>query len=423
MFASENPFLTGSALEALSEWSQVLKTFQNRIGQHFSRSEARNSTFAYLQALLSPVERKNGWQMAEQVGHNNPYRFQHLLGRAQWDADALTTEVCQYVVEHLDADETILAIDETGFIKQGEHSVGVQVQYCGLTGRLENCQVGVFLAYVSLHGHTLIDRRLYLPQSWARNQDKRKKTGVPETIKFATKPQLAKQMLQSAFASGLRPSWVVAVGLCPAAGVEVYGSDGKFWWWLEQQYQQPYLLTVGSQQSVVIGYQQYRAKALAQSLRPDQWERRSCGYGTKGERIYDWARIEVNCSKEHGFGRWLLFRRNLEKPDNPHSITYYQVYAPADTTLETMVSVAGQRWRIEECFTVAKDQLGLSEYEVRSWCGWHRHMSLVMAAQAFLNVLRHHIEPLPVPQKNSNTSEKTRSSMAVFKAARGVLCR
>lgn len=415
MVAFENPFLTGSALEALSEWSSVLKTFQTRIGQHFSRSEARNSALAYLQALLSPVERKNGWQMAEQVGHSNPYRLQHLLGRAQWDADALTTEVRQYVVEHLDADEPILAIDETGFIKQGEHSAGVQVQYCGLTGRLENCQVGVFLAYVSPHGHTLIDRRLYLPQSWASDQDKRKKTGVPETIKFATKPQLAKQMLQSAFASGLRPGWVVAD--------EVYGSDCKFWWWLEQQYQQPYLLTVGSQQSVVMGYQEYRAKALAQSLQLEQWERLSCGYGTKGERFYDWATIEVNCSKEHGLRRWLLFRRNLEKPDDPHSITYYQVYAPADTTLETMVAVAGQRWRIEECFTVAKDQLGLSEYEVRSWCGWHRHISLVMAAQAFLTVLRHQLEPLPVPQKNSNTSERTPSSMAAFKAVRGALCR
>jgi SRSO17 transposase len=234
MFASENAFLTGSALEALSEWSHVLKTFQTRIGQHFSRSEARNSAFAYLQALLSPVERKNGWQMAEQVGHNNPYRFQHLLGRAQWDADALTTEVRQYVVEHLEADETSLAIDETGFIKQGEHSVGVQVQYCGLTGRLENCQVGVFLAYLSEHGHTLIDRRLYLPQTWATDQTKRKKAGVPETISFATKPRLATDMLQSAFASGVRPSWVVAD--------EVYGKDGKFWWWLEQEHQLQKLL-------------------------------------------------------------------------------------------------------------------------------------------------------------------------------------
>ncbi|MEP0873931.1 hypothetical protein NDA01_29935 [Trichocoleus desertorum AS-A10] len=179
---------------------------------------------------------------------------------------------------------------------------------------------------------------------------------------------------------------------------EVYGHDGKFWWWLEQQHQQPYLLTVGSQHSVCIGYQEYRAKSLAQSLQSQHWQRLSCGNGTKGERIYDWA-LMVNSARAQGFSRWLLFRRNLEKPDDPHSITYYQVYAPANTMLEEMGAVAGQRWWIEECFTVAKDQLGLSEYEVRSWQGWHRHVSLVMAAQAFLTVLRHQIEPLPVSQK------------------------
>lgn len=259
----------------------------------------------------------------------------------------------------------------------------------------------------------MIDRRLYLPQSWASDPDKRAKVGVPETVKFATKPQLAKQMLQSAFESGSRPTWVVAD--------EVYGNDGKFCWWLEQQYQQPYLLTVASSHSVFIGYQEHRGKELAQLLPPSQWQRLNCGCGTKGERLYDWARIEVNCSNEHGMKRWLLFRRNLEKPNDPHSLTYYQVYAPADTTLEAMVFIAGQRWRIEECFGIAKDKLGLSEYEVRSWCGWHRHMTLVMAAQAFLSVLRHQVEPPPLAKKNSQDIGKTPSSMAAFKVARGLL--
>lgn len=412
MFESDNPFLTGSALEALSEWSNVLKSFQSRLGQYFARAEVRQTAFDYLQALLSPVSRKNGWQMAEQVGHKAPYRFQHLLGRARWDAAAMTAEVRDYVLEHLGKEGTILAVDETGFIKQGEHSVGVQVQHCSLTGRLENCQVGVFLAYVSPHGHTLIDHRLYLPQSWANDADRRAKVGVPESVRFATKPQLAKQMLQSAFDSGLRPDWVVAD--------EVYGNDGKLWWWLEQEHQQPYLLTVGSQHSVAIGYQQYRSKTLVQSLQPQQWLRLSCGNGTKGERLYDWARIEVNCGDEHGLKRWLLFRRNLEKPDDPHSITYYQVYAPANTKLEDMILIAGRRWRIEECFGIAKDKLGLSEYEVRSWQGWHRHMALVMAAQSFLSVLRHQVEPPPLAKKNSQGG-KTPSSMAAFKVARGLL--
>ncbi len=210
MFDCDNPFLVGSTLEALSEWSNVLKSFQSRIGEYFARSEARQSAFDYLQALMSPVERKNGWQMAEQVGHQSPYQFQHLLGRARWDADQVTQAVGQYLIEAVGREDGILAIDETGFIKQGDHSVGVQVQHCSLTGRLENCQVGVFLAYVSLQGESLIDRRLYLPQSWCNDPDKRAKAGVPETIEFATKPQLAKQMLESAFQAGIRPMWVVA---------------------------------------------------------------------------------------------------------------------------------------------------------------------------------------------------------------------
>jgi SRSO17 transposase len=413
MLESDNPFLTGSALEALSGWSNLLKSFQSRIGQYFARSEARQSAFDYLQALMSPVARKNGWQMAEQVGHQTPYQFQHLLGRAQWDADQLTQEVRQSVIEVLGGDDGILAVDETGFIKQGSHSVGVQVQHCSLTGRLENCQVGVFLAYVSQYGHSLIDRRLYLPQSWCNDPDKRTKAGVPESVEFATKPQLAKQMLKSAFEAGLRPRWVVAD--------EVYGNDGKFWWWLEQHYQQPYLLTIASSHCVFIGNQEHRVKDLAQALPAEQWQRLSCGDGSKGERIYDWARIEVNCSNDHGMKRWILLRRNIDKPDDPLSLTYYQVYAPANTTLAAMVLVAGQRWRIEECFGIAKDKLGLSEYEVRSWQGWHRHMTLVMAAQAFLTGLRHQIEPMPVQKKSLLNNDRNLNSMAVFKAARGLL--
>lgn len=413
MFDSDHPFLSGSALDALSGWSNVLKSFQSRIGQHFARSEARQSAFDYLQALMSPVERKNGWQMAEQVGHKAPYQFQHLLGRAQWEAGEVTQETQQYVIEALGQEDGILAVDETGFIKQGSHSVGVQVQHCSLTGRLENCQVGVFLAYVNPHGHSLIDRRLYLPQSWCNDPDKRVKAGVPETVEFATKPQLAQQMLKRAFEAGLQPKWVVAD--------EVYGKDGKFWWWLEEQYQQSYLLTVASTHGVFIGYQEHRVKDLAQALPDEQWQRLSCGDGTKGERIYDWARIAVNCGNKHQMKRWILLRRNIEKPDDPLSITYYQVYAPAHTTIEDMVFVAGQRWRIEECFAIAKDKLGLSEYEVRSWKGWHRHMTLVMAAQAFLTVLRHQVEPIPVPKKSLPDNGQNPNSMAAFKAARGLL--
>lgn len=414
MLDTSNVFLTGVALEALSEWSTTLKTFQQKLGKHFARSEARVAAFDYIQALLSPVERKNGWQMAEQVGYSNPYRLQHLLGRAQWDADAVCAEIRQYAFEHLKSQTDILAIDETGFLKQGEQSVGVQVQYYGTTGHLENCQVGVFMSYISDKGHTLIDRRLYLPRTWSEDQSKRNKGAIPEAIQFATKPQLAQQMLQSAFKAGIRPAWVVAD--------EVYGTDGSFWWWLEHTGEQSYVLTVNKKQCVVIGWQRYRASDLVPHKDSQQWHRLSCGMGSKGERYYDWARVAVNCDRSRGFQRWLLFRRSLEHPDDPRFISYYQVFAPSQTSLETMVQIAGQRWRIEECFRFAKDSLGLGEYEVRSWHGWHRHITLVLAAQTFLTVLRYLAEPVinsPTPTPFLMTAST--HTMTAFKAARGLL--
>jgi SRSO17 transposase len=412
MVDSTNLFPTGTALETIAEWSNLLKSFQQRLGPYFARSEARQAAFNYIQALLSPVERKNGWQVAEQVGDANPYRVQHLLGRAHWDADAVTHEIRQYAIEYLNDPFDILAIDETGFLKQGDQSVGVQVQYYGTTGHLENCQVGVFLAYITEKGHTLIDRRLYLPKSWTEDPQKCGKAGVPEAVKFAIKPQLAQQMLQSAWDAGIRARWVVAD--------EVYGNDGSFWWWLEKTGKQPYVLTVNKKQSFVIGWQHYRADDLLQSIAPEQWQRLSCGNGSKGKREYEWVRIEVNCDRSEGFQRWLVFRRSLDHPNEPRCISYYQVFAPAETALETIVCVIGKRWCIEECFKLAKGQLGLGDYEVRSWQGWHRHMTLVLAAQVFLTVLRSQVEPRIEASHRSPPLPIT-GSMAVFKAARGLL--
>lgn len=412
MLDSTNLFPTGTALETLAEWSNLLKSFQQRLGSYFARSEARQAGFNYIQALLSPVERKNGWQVAEQVGDANPYRVQHLLGRAHWDADAVTHEIRQYAIEYLNDPFDIMAINETGFLKQGDQSVGVQVQYYGTTGHLENCQVGVFLAYITQKGHTLIDRRLYLPKSWTEDSQKSRKAGVPETVKFATKPQLAQQMLQSTWDAGIGARWFVAD--------EVYGNDGSFWWWLEATGKQPYVLTVNKKQSFVIGWQNYRADELLQSIVTEQWQRLSCGNGSKGEREYEWARIEVNCDRSEGFQRWLVFRRSLEHPNEPRCISYYQVFAPAETSLETIVRVIGKRWCIEECFKLAKSQLGLGDYEVRSWQGWHRHITLVLAAQVFLSVLRSQVEPM-IEATHNSTPLPLNGSMAVFKAARGLL--
>ncbi|MBW4528934.1 MAG: IS701 family transposase [Phormidium tanganyikae FI6-MK23] len=405
-------FLTGQALEAVCEWSNALKSFQQRLSPYFTRTEARQAAFNYIQALLSPVERKNGWQIAEQVGNANPYRVQHLLGRAQWDAEKVCQEVRQYGVEGLSESDDIFAVDETGFLKQGHQSVGVQVQYYGTTGHLENCQVGVFLAYITGKGHTLIDRRLYWPKSWADDADKRSKAGVPKTVEFATKAQLAQQMLQSAWDAGLRSAWVVAD--------EVYGNDAGFWWWLEKTGQQPYVLTVNKKQPVVIGWQPERAEAVCQSLSPEQWQRLSCGQGSKGEREYEWARVAINCGDSGEFQRWLVFRRSLEQIDPPHHISYYQVFAPKDTSLATIAQVAGKRWGIEECFKLAKSQLGLADYEVRSWVGWHRHMTLVIAAQVFLSGLRAQVEPRIKDAESASPPLALVGSLAVFKALRGL---
>jgi SRSO17 transposase len=220
-------------------------------------------------------------------------------------------------------------------------------------------------------------------------------------------------MLQSAFKAGMRPAWFVAD--------EVYSRDAAFWRWLEQTARQPYVLTVNKRQPTPINFKTHYAEDLALTIKSGDWHRLSSGAGTKTERDYDWARIELSCRQPEGFSRWFLFRRCLEHPEDPRFMSYYQVFAPSDTPLQTMVGVAGQRWRIEECFQFAKDQLGLGDYEVRSWTGWHRHTTLVLAAQAFLSVLRHQVEPLPKLSCPPFFSAPIwAGSLAAFTAARGL---
>jgi SRSO17 transposase len=216
---------------ALSEiWARTWTALVERLGRHFSRAETREHVGAYLQGLLSPVERKNSWQLAEAVGDPTPYALQHLLGRARWDADAVRDDLRAYVVEHLGDPTGVLAIDETGFVKKGEHSVGVQRQYSGTAGRIENCQVGVFLSYAVSRGRTFLDRALYLPASWINDRARCDAAGVPTDMTFATKPQLALQMLERALEAGVPAAWVV--------GDEVYGNDSRLRRWLEER-QQP----------------------------------------------------------------------------------------------------------------------------------------------------------------------------------------
>jgi SRSO17 transposase len=361
-------------LDAVS-WAEQLAEVAERMGCYFLRSEPRRQALAYLQGLLSSVERKNSWQLAEQAGDPGPHRFQHLLGRAVWEAEEVRDDLQAYVREHLADPEAVLIVDETGFLKKGEHSVGVQRQYSGTAGRIENCQIGVFLAYAAARGHTFLDRALYLPEEWAQDQPRRRAAGVPAEVRFATKPVLARQMIERAVKNGVPARWV--------SGDSVYGNDGKLRLWLEEQ-QLAHVLGVSGNHFVWIGATPQKVSTVAAQIAPEDWSRRSAGAGSKGPRWYDWAAVETN-SLHEGWTRWLLVRRSV---DNPLDWAYYRVLAPAETRLEEMVAVAGKRWAVEECFATAKGECGLDEYEVRSWTGWHRHVTLSLLAHAYLTVVR-----------------------------------
>ena len=331
--------------------------------------------------MLSPVERKNGWQLAEQAGDATPDGVQRLLSSYIWDAGLVRDDLRDYVVNHLGDVDAVLVVDETGFLKKGDKSVGVQRQYSGTAGRIENCQIGVFLAYASGRGRTLLDRELYLPQVWAEDQERLREAGVPESVGFQTKPQLAQLMLARALESGVPFAWVV--------GDEVYGSDRNLRRWLEREGLSQ-VLAVKSNEKLWAwtdkGPRQVRADRLASQVEESGWVRCSAGKGAKGPRVYDWTAVGIRPSREPGKGHWLLARRSIAKPGE---LAYYVCFAPADTSLEELARMAGTRWAIEECFEEAKGQVGLDQYEVRRWDGWYRHITLAMLAQAYLTVIRH----------------------------------
>ena len=343
------------------------------------RAEPRRQAEAYLKGLFSPIPRKNSWQLAEIAGEKTPDGTQRLLNTAVWDVDGVRDDLRDYVVEYIGDPDGALIIDESGFLKKGVKSVGVKRQYSGTAGKVENCQIGVFLSYASQHGRTLLDRELYLPREWADDEERRREAHVPETIRFQTKPQLAKTMLKRAFAAGVPAQWV--------AGDTVYGSDRQLRAWLESE-KRAFVLAVPVHERLLFdrgqGAGQVRADAIADTIQPDQWQRLSAGEGAKGPRLYDWARKPLaREEKDPDWEHWLLVRRSLTDGER----AFYVVFAPRQTSLPTLVSVAGQRWTIEECIEIAKDELGLDEYEVRTWHGWYRHITLVMLAQACLNVV------------------------------------
>jgi SRSO17 transposase len=397
------------ALETVQAWALWLTEVERRLLPHFPRHEARRRAWAYIRGLLSPVARKNGWQLAEINGDTTPSGVQHVLGRARWDDEAVRDELRAYLVEHLGEPQAVLVIDETGFLKKGQHSAGVARQYSGTAGRVEHCQIGVFLAYASRQGHALLDCALYVPQAWTNDRERCERAGLPEKQPFATKPALARQMLKRAFDARVPAAWVT--------GDSVYGDDRRLRVWLEER-EQAYVLAVSGKEYVWRGWQQHQVKTVLATLPPDGWTRLSAGAGTKGLRWYEWRWLPLAHPMHPAWRRWLLIRRSV---NDLTDLTAYVVFAPHESALETVVRVAGSRWTVESCFEAAKGEVGLDQYEVRSWAGWYRHITLAMWAYALLTVLRAvHLQSEEALKKT--LSSPNPSSLAAFKAKRGLGC-
>jgi SRSO17 transposase len=379
--------------EDVRQWAEEVGRVGERLGGHFARAEARTRARDYLRGLLGDAERKNGWQLAEYLGDDRPYGVQHLLGRADWDADAVRDDLRAYVMGHLADPEGVLIVDETGFLKKGAKSAGVQRQYSGTAGRIENCQIGVFLAFAGRHGRAFLDRELYLPREWAEDADRREEAGIPPAVQFATKPALAQRLLERALGAGVRAAWVT--------GDEVYGADGKLRQALERR-RQPYVLAVRSDQAVCVGFRQVRAKALIAQTPAGAWQRLSAGDGSKGPRWYDWVCVPIN-GPDPGFPRWLLARRSASDPEE---LAYYLCAGRPGTPLAESVRGAGARWAIEECIEAAKGEVGLGHYEVRTWRGWYRHVTLALFAQAVLAVIRAQAAGRPQPKKGGGRGRR-----------------
>ena len=386
----------GDEVAEVARWAEGIERVHECIAGRFRRPEPRRRALEYLRGLLSPVERKNGWQLAEQSGDATPDGVQRLLYSYRWDADLVRDDLRSYVAEHLGDTDGVLVVDETGFLKKGDKSAGVQRQYSGTAGRIENCQIGVFLAYACAKGRTLLDRELYLPQVWAGDWERRREAGVPDEVVFRTKPQLAQRMLERAVESGAPFGWV--------AGDEVYGNDRNLRLWLERE-EIPHVLAIRSNEKLWAltdkGPRQVRADRLASQVYETGWTRCSAGDGAKGPQVYDWSAVDIRPLREAGKGHWLLARRSIA---NPGELSYYVCYGPAGTSLEELVRVAGTRWTIEECFEEAKGQVGLDQYEVRRWDGWYRHITLAMLAQAYLSVVRNQAAAAGQPEEKGAIS-------------------
>jgi SRSO17 transposase len=398
--------MSGASIEATLElWAASLREVKTRMRPLFAQERAAVNAGLFLDGLLGDERRKTGWMRAEAAGDPGPWRQQALLGRDRWEADALRDMVGEYVIEHLADDDAVLVIDETGFLKQGKASCGVSRQYTGSAGKITNCQIGVFAAYVSRHGHAFVDRALYLPKSWTDDPARLKAAYVPSEVSFATKPQLAARMIERAVATAVPFRWVAAD--------TVYGVGH-----IERDLRQcgkGYVLGVDAAH-VFRSWDKPRriagtAANIAKTLQPSDWKRLSAGDGSKGPRLHDWcylelADLEAEEFNEENHGLWtrgMLIRRNITDGD----LAYFTTWCPAETSVETLVGVEGHRWAIEDSFETAKNEFGLDHNETRSWHGWHRHVSLVMLAFAMMAAIQHRANKM-TPKKTKTRSPRNR---------------
>ncbi|CAA9573253.1 MAG: Mobile element protein [uncultured Thermomicrobiales bacterium] len=389
----------GASIETTLElWASSLRDVKARIRPLFTQARVATSAGLFLDGLLGDERRKTGWMRAEAAGDPGPWRQQALLGRGRWDADTLRDVVRAYGMETLADPDGVLVLDETGFLKQGKASCGVARQYTGSAGKVTNCQIGVFAAYVSRHGHAFIDRALYLPKSWTDDPTRLAAAHVPPDAAFATKPRLALAMIERAIAANVPFAWVAADSVYGVGDIEMaLRRAGK-----------GYVLGVNANHHFgswgsgppISG----TAEAIAKELAPSEWKRLSAGDGTKGERLHDWtycelADLEAAEYDDARIGLWtrgLLIRRNIADGD----LAFFTTWCPAGTSVEVLVRVEGHRWAIEDSFETAKNELGLAHNETRSWHGWHRHVSLVMLTFAVMATIRHRANAAPPPKRS-----------------------
>ena len=346
---------------------------------HVRRPEAQRHAADYLRGLIADLERKNGWQLAEYAGYGHPRGIQRVLARYAWHADLVRDDLRAWVVAELGDPHGVLVVDETGFPKQGRHSAGVARQYSGTLGKIANCQIGVFVGYATSGGHVGLDRALFVPQEWFADRERCRRAGIPEDLVHRTKPSLALEMIERALDAGVPAAWVT--------GDEVYGSDGTLRRALEAR-GQAYVLAVRSNECTTTWPPygppgQVRLADVAATVPTEGWQRLSCGEGVQGPRRYDWAAVPLRPALRAGWVHAMLLRRHPERVDE---LAYYLVYAPAETPLTEIVRAAGARWTIDDTFKLAKGQVGLDHYEVRSWQGWYRHSTLALLALAALTL-------------------------------------